>query len=161
MLSAARVRNASSLVSVRVNRPAAAAVLLPKPIGMPPPFASHSVWTRTYEPTFKHVSVPGTYQKPAPYREQTFTYSTGLAFTGRSAACAPETATRPAAETRRRLFTIFIVVPPCLLRWEGSVFGGSDCAHLEGPLISPRPPGNPKTNSGVQTERLGEAPSVA
>ncbi len=33
---------------------------------------------------------------------------TGLAFTGRSAACAPETATRPAAETRRRLFTIFI-----------------------------------------------------
>src|SRR5882762_6102543 len=109
MLSAARVRNASSLVSVRVNRPAAAVVLLPKPIGMPPPFASHSVWTRTYEPIFKHVSVPGTYQKPAPYRLQTFTYSTGLAFTGRSAACAPATATRPAAEPRSKLFTIFIV----------------------------------------------------
>src|ERR1044071_7646895 len=40
---------------------------------------------------------------------QTFTYSTGLAFTGRSAACAPATATRPAAEPRRRLFTIFIL----------------------------------------------------
>src|SRR6185436_17289612 len=40
---------------------------------------------------------------------QIFTYSTGLALTGRSAACAPATATRPAAEPRRRLFTIFIV----------------------------------------------------
>src|SRR6266566_2145886 len=40
---------------------------------------------------------------------QTFTYSTGAALTGRSAACAPATATRPAAEPRRRLFTIFIV----------------------------------------------------
>src|SRR5438552_6387903 len=39
---------------------------------------------------------------------QTFTYSTGLALTGRSAACAPATATTPAAEPRRRLFTIFI-----------------------------------------------------
>src|SRR6267154_4494565 len=107
MLSAARVRNARSLVSVRVNRPAVCCA--PKPIGMPPPFASHSVWTRTYEPTFKHVSVPGTYQKPAPYRLQTFTYSTGLALTGRSAACAPAIATRPAAEPRRRLFTIFIL----------------------------------------------------
>src|SRR5215471_3224441 len=73
---------------------------------MPPPSAFQLVWTRTYEPIFKHVSVPGTYQKPAPYRLQTFTYSTGLAFTGRSAACAPATATRPAAEPRRRLLTI-------------------------------------------------------
>src|SRR5262245_40298240 len=40
---------------------------------------------------------------------QIFTYWTGLAFTGRSAACAPATATRPAAEPRRRLFTIFIL----------------------------------------------------
>src|SRR5215510_10772574 len=39
---------------------------------------------------------------------QIFTYSTGLALTGRSAACVPETATSPAAEPRRRLFTIFI-----------------------------------------------------
>src|SRR3981189_2698683 len=115
MLSAARVRNASSLVSVRVNRPAVCCA--PKPIGMPPPFASHSVWTRAYEPTFKHVSVPGTYQKPAPYRLQTFTYSTGLAFTGRSAACAPATATRPAPQPRRRLLIIRIDTPPAWLFW--------------------------------------------
>src|SRR5689334_8919340 len=50
---------------------------------------------------------------------QTFTYSTGLAFTGRSAACAPATATRPAAEPRRRLFTIFIVTSK-FPSWEGS-----------------------------------------
>src|SRR3954468_23356266 len=54
------------------------------------------------------VSVPGMYQKPAPYREQIFTYSTALAFTGRSAACAPLMAIRPAAEPRIRLLTIFI-----------------------------------------------------
>src|SRR5882757_9700779 len=136
MLSAARVRNASSLVSVRGNRPATAAVLLPKPIGMPPPFASHSVWTRTYEPTFKHVSVPGTYQKPAPYRLQTFTYSTGLALTGRSAACAPATATRPAAEPRRRLFTIFIVTSKFVNRGRVPLFGS--CSFLEGPQSVPR-----------------------
>src|ERR1043165_8796448 len=46
---------------------------------------------------------------------QTFTYSTGLAFTGRSAACAPATATRPAAGPRRRLFTTFIATPQILL----------------------------------------------
>src|SRR5215831_19014175 len=55
-----------------------------------------------------HVSVPGMYQNPAPYREQIFTYSTALAFTGRSAACAPPTATRAAAEPRTRLLTIFM-----------------------------------------------------
>src|SRR5581483_8919746 len=58
------------------------------------------------------VSVPGMYQNPAPYREQILTYSTALAFTGRSAACAPPMATRAAAEPRTRLFTIFIVKPP-------------------------------------------------
>src|SRR3979409_2734514 len=100
MLTAARVRNASSLVSVRLNRPAVCPA--PKPIGMPPPFAPHSVWTRTYEPIFRHVSVPGTYQKPAPYRLQTFTYSTALAFTGRSAASAPPPATRTAPAARSK-----------------------------------------------------------
>src|SRR6478672_11315727 len=49
------------------------------------------------------VSVPGMYQNPAPYREQILTYSTALAFTGRSAACAPPMAIRPAAEPRIRL----------------------------------------------------------
>src|SRR5581483_9590833 len=58
------------------------------------------------------VSVPGMYQNPAPYREQILTYSTALAFTGRSAACAPPMARRPAAEPRTRLLTIFIVKPP-------------------------------------------------
>src|ERR1041384_2605589 len=81
----------------------------PAPIGTSEPLVFQDVWTRTNEPIFKHVSVPGTYQKPAPYRLQTFTYSTGLAFTGRSAACPPATAARPAAAPRERLFTIFIL----------------------------------------------------
>src|SRR3954452_4122571 len=55
------------------------------------------------------VSVPGIYQNPAPYREQIFTYSTALAFTGRSAACAPLMARRPAAEPSIRLLTIFML----------------------------------------------------
>src|SRR5215470_7098479 len=55
------------------------------------------------------VSVPGIYQNPAPYREQIFTYSTALAFTGRSAACAPPTANRPAAEPSKRLLTNFML----------------------------------------------------
>src|SRR5881392_4161833 len=55
------------------------------------------------------VSVPGMYQNPAPYREQIFTYSTALALTGRSAACAPLMASRPAAEPRIRLLTIFML----------------------------------------------------
>src|SRR5882724_13404 len=54
---------------------------------------------------------------------QTFTYSTGLAFTGRSAACAPTTATRPAAEPRRRLFTIFIVTSKFVDRGRVPLFG--------------------------------------
>src|SRR5215467_8623217 len=84
----------------------------PAPIGTSEPLVLNDVWTRTKEPIFKHVSVPGTYQKPAPYRLQTFTYSTGLAFTGRSAACAPATATTPAAEPRSRLLIIRIDDPP-------------------------------------------------
>src|ERR1700755_577353 len=102
------------------------------------------------------VSVPGMYKNPAPYREQTFTYSTGLAFTGRSAACAPETATRPAAETRRRLFTIFIVVPPCLLQWEGWSSAGA-IGSDEGPLSPANHPDTRKRTS-IQTGRLGDAP---
>ena len=104
----------------------------PTPIGMSLPSVSHDVWTRTNEPIFKHVSVPGTYQKPAPYRLQTFTYSTGLAFTGRSAACAPTTATRPAAEPRRRLFTIFMLNLQ-LVCWEGSVSRRCDCTLERSP----------------------------
>src|SRR5438309_11181251 len=61
---------------------------------------------------------------------QTFTYSTGLALTGRSAACAPATATKPAAEPRRRLLTIFIVTSN--LCRQGSV---------EGPLFPAQPAG--------------------
>src|SRR5689334_18831723 len=71
---------------------------------------------------------------------QTFTYSTGLAFTGRSAACAPATATRPAAEPRRRLFTIFIVTSKFAYRGRVPLVG---CRNtLEGPLQFPaKPPG--------------------
>src|SRR5215469_1199875 len=58
------------------------------------------------------VSVPGIYQNPAPYSEQTLTYSTALAFTGRSAACAPPMATMAAAEPRTRLLIIFMLKPP-------------------------------------------------
>src|SRR6185437_14611169 len=58
------------------------------------------------------VSVPGMYQNPAPYSEQTLTYSTALAFTGRSAACAPPMATTAAAEPRTRLLIIFMLKPP-------------------------------------------------
>src|SRR5262249_61138738 len=74
-----RTRNPKLAVSVRVCRPPGS--LLPPPIGMLLVVLLKVVWTRTNEPIFKHVSVPGTYQKPAPYRLQTFTYSTGLAFT--------------------------------------------------------------------------------
>src|SRR5215467_6051655 len=49
------------------------------------------------------------YKNPAPYREQILTYSTALAFTGRSAACAPLIATRAAAEPRTRLLTNFML----------------------------------------------------
>src|SRR2546421_2376223 len=67
---------------------------------------------------------------------QTFTYSTGLALTGRSAACAPATATRPAAEPRRRLFTIFIVTSKLFSRGRVPLFRCRSI--LEGPRSSPR-----------------------
>src|SRR5215470_5980344 len=112
-LIALRTRKPKLEVSVRVSRPPGS--LLPPPIGMLLVVLLKVVWTRTNEPIFRHVSVPGTYQNPAPYRLQTLTYSTGLALTGRSAACAPATATSPAAEPRRRLFSMFIEAPVCPL----------------------------------------------
>src|SRR3954453_17335017 len=72
---------------------------------------------RIAPPIRMQVSVPGMYKKPAPYREQTFTYSTALALTGRSAACAPLTAIRAAAEPKTRLLTIFMLTSK-LLYWE-------------------------------------------
>src|SRR6266404_4602357 len=73
-----------------------------------------------------HVSVPGIYKNPAPYREQIFTYSTGLALTGRSAACAPLMASRPAAEPRIRLLTIFMLTSKlCFV--QKPVQSGIDC----------------------------------
>src|SRR5947209_9169292 len=65
----------------------------------------------------------------------TFTYSTGLALTGRSAACAPATATRPAAEPRRRLFTIFFVSSK--FPYRGRVPLVRCRSTLEGPLQFP------------------------
>src|ERR1700723_215060 len=73
------------------------------------------------------VSVPGIYQKPAPYREQILTYSTALALTGRSAACAPLMASKPAAEPRIRLLTIFMLTSKLRCR-EGS--GSAGCITL-------------------------------
>src|SRR6266403_4589972 len=72
------------------------------------------------------VSVPGMYKKPAPYREQILTYSTALALTGRSAACAPLMARRPAAEPRIRLLTIFMLTSKlCFV--QKPVQSGIDC----------------------------------
>src|SRR5436305_13674046 len=77
---------------------------------------------------------------------QIFTYSTGLALTGRSAACAPATATRPAAEPRRRLFTIFIVTSKFVNRGKVPLFGCP--STLEGPQSVPaKPPGFPPLTS--------------
>src|ERR1044071_5835293 len=92
----------------------------------------------------------------------TFTYSTGLALTGRSAACAPATATRPAAEPRRRLFTIFIVTSKFVKSWEGSALrmpkhpGRSPSVPRETtrPLISHHSDANFRTWTG----RPGDAP---
>src|SRR5215831_8622649 len=108
-LTALRTRKPKLAVSVRVWRPPGS--LLPPPIGMLLVVLLKVVWIRTNEPIFRHVSVPGTYQNPAPYRLQTFTYSTGLALTGRSAACAAATATRAAAEPSRTRFAMFIFAP--------------------------------------------------
>src|SRR3954465_14373066 len=54
------------------------------------------------------VSVPGMSKKPAPYSEQIRTYSIALALTGRSAACAPLTASSAAAEPRMKLLIVVI-----------------------------------------------------
>src|SRR6185437_6397879 len=95
-----------------------------------------------------HVSVPGIYQNPAPYREQTLTYSTALAFTGRSAACAPPMATTAAAEPRTRLLIIFMLKPPscslfrrlrtptgCFPFWAGSPKTAQSFRALQLPLV--------------------------
>ena len=93
---------------------------------------------------------------------QIFTYSTGLALTGRSAACAPATATRPAAEPRRRLFTIFIVTSKFVNRGRVPLFGCR--STLEGPLQFPaKPPGPLFLTTAVRsvrtrTGRPGDAP---
>src|SRR5947209_5600684 len=95
----------------------------------------------------------------------TFTYSTGLALTGRSAACAPATATRPAAEPRRRLFTIFIVTSKFAYR--GRVPLVRCRSILEGPLQFPaKPPGPLFLITVMRTSEpgrgdLGMPPSVA
>src|SRR5215216_4780988 len=85
---------------------------------------------------------------------QTFTYSTGLALTGRSAACAPATATMPAAEPRRRLFTIFIVTSKVLM-------GGFRLARVPRHPRFPdplEPPGTPfRTLTSRPTWRSGKA----
>src|ERR1051325_1092019 len=87
---------------------------------------------------------------------QIFTYSTGLAFTGRSAACAPATATRPAAEPRRRLFTIFIVTSKFVV---GRVPLAGCLSPWKVPLSSPL--NHPVLRLSVplhRTGRLGDAP---
>src|SRR5579872_3483609 len=54
----------------------------------------------------KHVSLPGRTKPAIPPTLQTFTYSAGADFrVGRSAACAAATATSPAAEPSKMLFT--------------------------------------------------------
>src|SRR6266545_5722463 len=90
---------------------------------------------------------------------QIFTYSTGLALTGRSAACVPATATRPAAEPRRRLFTIFI------LNLQVALVGGFRLRRVRStpwkvpfsPLIHSASGTPPQTEQGD----LGMPPSVA
>src|SRR5262252_4078578 len=65
-LTALRTRKPKLEVSVRVWRPPGS--LLPAPIGMLLVVLLKVVWLRTNAPIFRHVSVPGTYQNPAPYR---------------------------------------------------------------------------------------------
>src|SRR6266545_765808 len=96
---------------------------------------------------------------------QIFTYSTGLALTGRSAACVPETATSPAAEPRRRLFTIFIRTSK-LLFMGGFRLRRVHCRPMDG--RSPSVPSSVQTpdqktpsRPGTQTWRPRDAPSVA
>src|SRR5262249_29252332 len=68
-LTPLRTRKPKLDVSVRVSRPPTPEVVNPIAESLLSVF--QDVWTRTNEPIFKHVSVPGTYQKPAPYRLQT------------------------------------------------------------------------------------------
>src|ERR1051326_4843583 len=99
---------------------------------------------------------------------QIFTYSTGLALTGRSAACAPATATRPAAPPRRRLLTIFIVtskvcpVEGSRLRRVHRTPGRSPLVPVARPTLclSPRYFGR-LFDPDPRTWRLGLPPSVA
>src|SRR5579871_3722112 len=103
------------------------------------------------------VSVPGMYQKPAPYSEQTFTYSTALAFTGRSAACAPPTTSKPAAEPSKRPLIVFIVTLQVAL-WERRRPGGIEIPQATSPLApqktarSPRAFGQPRPDARVFSE---------
>src|SRR6266699_3290947 len=90
---------------------------------------------------------------------QIFTYSTGLALTGRSAACAPATATRPAAVPRRRLFTIFIVTSN-YVPWEGPTPPGARCP-MEGPPTFPAPPEWPFASSVFQPPDAPDTPDGA
>src|SRR5215204_5902197 len=86
---------------------------------------------------------------------QIFTYWTGLALTGRSAACAPAIATIPAAEPRRRLFTIFILNLQVVVR--GRVPSPPDASH---PGRSPSVPVTAwlRKTSPSQTGRPWDAP---
>src|SRR3954454_10664163 len=70
---------------------------------------------------------------------QIFTYWTGLALTGRSAACAPTTATRPAALPRRRLFTIFILNLQNVVCRERVLYPSSATAPIGTSPCSPLP----------------------
>src|SRR6266481_3559037 len=103
------------------------------------------------------VSVPGMKKKPAPYKEQILTYSTALALTGRSAACAPPTATRTAAEPRVTLLIIFMFTSE-LLCWEGSKIRQAtspeaDCLALNRFTASHAPCMNCHRRNGWNTQR--------
>src|SRR3981189_2663313 len=92
------------------------------------------------------VSVPGIYQKPAPYREQILTYSTALALTGRSAAFAPPMARRPAPEPRIRLLINFILTSKFALGRFRSLWAQSPKGWFLSPayrLFVPRSPHAP------------------
>jgi len=69
--SDARVLNASSVVAVRVNQPAAAAVVVAEADRDAAAVRVTFVWTRTYEPGLSSTCPTGNvYQKPAPNRLQ-------------------------------------------------------------------------------------------
>ena len=82
--------------------------------------SAHRRYRRCTRPAHGHKSrssstcpSPARTPKPAPYRLQTLTYSTGLAFTGRSGGLRPRQRDDTRfAEPRRRLLTILIDDPP-------------------------------------------------